>query len=398
MSMLLSFGRTTFGSLVRIIPGSTDIFMRRFMMGIQLAALLLAGIGAVALINGIVGLVRRHWQRGLTLASSNKWARRSIVLSLTVLVVLAVAPAWTQIATRDDLNATAINAQEVADTEQGSQIAPLLEYIRQADNGRAYAGLPNNWGANFRVGAVPVFKYVESQDIDEVGYTLRTASLMTDPEYFFDQSNPGDYLLFGVRYIIEPVGRSPLVPARLIMRRSPYALWELSAVGYFHVAQVVGSITANRGNVGVRSIHYLRSDLPDQGKTLVVNYAGNKAADASDKVINDRNEPMGAVTSERAHLGQGAAEAVVRMRTPGMVVLSASFDPGWQVTVDGHSAATVMVAPALVAVSVGRGVHRVVFTYVGFNGYTPLFTISALVLAGAFLIDYRRKTPRESDL
>ena len=44
--LLLSFGRATFGSLVDAIPGSADIFFRRFMMGIQLAALLLAGGGA----------------------------------------------------------------------------------------------------------------------------------------------------------------------------------------------------------------------------------------------------------------------------------------------------------------------------------------------------------------
>ena len=34
--LLLSFGRATFGSLVDVIPGSGDIFFRRFMMGVQL--------------------------------------------------------------------------------------------------------------------------------------------------------------------------------------------------------------------------------------------------------------------------------------------------------------------------------------------------------------------------
>ena len=53
--------------------------------------------------------------------------------------------------------------------------------------------MPTNWGADFTVGEVPVFKYLESRDVDEVGYTLRTASLMTDPEYFFDERNPSDY-------------------------------------------------------------------------------------------------------------------------------------------------------------------------------------------------------------
>ena len=44
--LLFAFGRTTFGSLVDLIPGSADLFFRRFMMGVQLAALLLAGRGA----------------------------------------------------------------------------------------------------------------------------------------------------------------------------------------------------------------------------------------------------------------------------------------------------------------------------------------------------------------
>jgi hypothetical protein len=54
------------------------------------------------------------------------------------------------------------------------------------------------------VGGVPVFKYLESSDVDEVGYTLRTASPMTDPEYYFDEISPRDYILFGVRYLILP--------------------------------------------------------------------------------------------------------------------------------------------------------------------------------------------------
>ena len=44
--LLFAFGRTTFGSLADLIPGSADLFFRRFMMGVQLAALLLAGRGA----------------------------------------------------------------------------------------------------------------------------------------------------------------------------------------------------------------------------------------------------------------------------------------------------------------------------------------------------------------
>ena len=70
--LLLAFGRTTFGSLVDLIPGSADLFFRRFMMGVQLAALLLAGRGAAWLAAGCVRLLEARvprWPPGLSPAA-----------------------------------------------------------------------------------------------------------------------------------------------------------------------------------------------------------------------------------------------------------------------------------------------------------------------------------------
>ena len=61
--LLLAFGRTTFGSLAGVIPGSADLFFRRFMMGVQLAALLLAGRGAAWLAAGCVRLLETRVSR-----------------------------------------------------------------------------------------------------------------------------------------------------------------------------------------------------------------------------------------------------------------------------------------------------------------------------------------------
>ena len=48
VTLLMTFGRTTFGALYDVLPGSSDIFIRRFQMGVQLSGILLAGIGIVA--------------------------------------------------------------------------------------------------------------------------------------------------------------------------------------------------------------------------------------------------------------------------------------------------------------------------------------------------------------
>ena len=85
---------------------------------------------------------------------------------------------------------------------------------------------------------------------------------------------------------------------------------------------------------------------------------------------------------QSADMANGQAQAVVSTRRRATVVLSASYDPGWTATVDGHPAPTVMVAPALVGVVVGAGVHTVAFSYGGFGSYTALFVLTVVVLVG----------------
>jgi uncharacterized membrane protein YfhO len=92
------------------------------------------------------------------------------------------------------------------------------------------------------------------------------------------------------------------------------------------------------------------------------------------------------VNADPAH---GTAAATLRMRRPGIAVLSASFDPGWRVTVDGRSQPTVMVGPALVAARVPAGVHRVAFRYTGYRHYPELLALCLLTLCGLALLARR---------
>src|SRR6202042_425366 len=104
--LLFAFGRTTFGPLVDVIPGGADLFFRRFMMGVQLAALLLAGRGAAWLAGGCVRLVEARvarWPRGLS---------RAAALAAAVAVL---APAWLQLGAYDRHDDAAIAAQRRAD-------------------------------------------------------------------------------------------------------------------------------------------------------------------------------------------------------------------------------------------------------------------------------------------
>ena len=378
---LLSSGRTTFGSLVDVIPGSGDLFFRRFMMGIQLAALLLAGLGAGWVLSKLGEALGRGpaWLRSM---SSRRVVRGAFAC---VAGILVLAPAWTELSTFDDRNASAIDAQRLADASQGVQLDRLIAEIDRDGGGRVYAGMPSNWGMDFTVGAVPVFKYLESRDVDEVGYTLRTASLMTDPEYYFDDDNVSDYDLFGIRYLLLPSGWVPPVPSHLLKRAGPYALWTVGRRGYVDVGRIVGVTTADRTDVGARSIDLLRSGLAARGAYLRVDFGA--ASRSSPLPAVARNVSTGSVIAESDDLEQGVVDTTVRMKRPGVVVLSVSFDPGWTATVDGRAHATEMVAPALVATRVSAGTHRIVFRYRGFDGYLELFVLSGVCLVAVLAAD-----------
>ena len=232
---------------------------------------------------------------------------------MIVAAVAVLAPAWLQLGAYDRQDSTAIAAQRQADATEGTELDRLIAVIERDGGGRTYAGMPSNWGEGFTVGVVPVFQYLESRDVDEVGYTLRTASLMTDPEYYFDESDPSDYRLFGIRYLILPAGQQPRVPARLAMRSGPYRLWTINGDGYIQAGQLTGRITANRTNIGARSIPLLDSGLAADGDYVGVSYGPGDGGD--DRLPTARSQSSADVVScgkrrprRRRGLGDGADE------------------------------------------------------------------------------------------
>ena len=154
-------------------------------------------------------------------------------------------PAWSEVATYDQASATWIHYQQSADETQGAQVNQLVATAEEGGGGRIYAGLPTNWGYTFTVGGVPVYIYLTDYSDDAIGFTLRTTSLMTDPEAYFDESNLGDYSTFGVRYLILPEDHAPPVPAQFIEQSGAYLLWSVKSSGLIQVVDTQSSIAAN---------------------------------------------------------------------------------------------------------------------------------------------------------
>lgn len=392
LSMLLFFGRPTLGAVLNLLPGNGSLLFQRYISGVQLAGLFMAGVGVVSLIQ-LLGIAVRQAPGGVRRLLATQWLVRLRAPIAIVVLVAALAPAWLALQSYESSNAGWMQQQQISDQTQGAQLNVLLTIIKSHADGRVYVGLPSNWGYNFRVGSVPVYNYVtQAADIDSVGLTLRTSSLMTGPEAYFDESNLGDYSTFAVRYLLLPAGHAPPVPAQMVRKSGPYVLWSVQSSGLIQVVDTQSSIAANASNIGIETESFLRSPLPGEGVYPTIAFDGKASAAPTLVAGSTKIGSPGTVRIFHNDLVQGEASATVFTSRTAVVLLKASFDPGWTVTVDGQSAATEMVAPALVGVTVSPGNHVVVFRYRGFSSYPLLFIVGFLIMAffGVGWIRWRR--------
>jgi hypothetical protein len=360
------------------VPAHADLYFRRFNMGSQLAGIYLAGTGVV--------VAWKIWWRVAARFGTGKGVQVAAVGCFTIAALAWTWPAAVDLAHYDHNDATTIETQRASDTTEGAMIAPLIEYIRQHGGGRVYAGLSSNWGQKFLVGYVPVYKYLVSQDVDEMTYVVPTTSLMLGPEAEFDEDNPADYALFGIRYLLLPAGLSPVVPAQEIMSRGAYSLWQYSDVGYAELVQVTGRLTANRSDIGTQS--QLLLDTLGAGQDWSVEWPGlpgpSQAKEPSISPSAALPSP-GIVENVGTDLDRGELSARVTMTEQGTLLFSVAYDPGWHAWVDGRAVPTEMLAPALLGVHLTPGRHQVVLRYIGFGWYPELWAggLLSLVVLGA---------------
>jgi hypothetical protein len=100
---------------------------------------------------------------------------------------------------------------------------------------------------------------------------------------------------------------------------------------------------------------------------------------------------------ERASIVGDAGDRIVLdavARRPGMLVLTDTFDSGWEASVDGRSAPIHRVDYMLRGVPIGAGKHRVELRYrpTSYTVGLALSGLTAVALAGAVILAWRRRT------
>jgi Gpi18-like mannosyltransferase/putative flippase GtrA len=381
LSLLLFFGRPTLGPVLDLIPGFGDVQIHRFVMGVHLAGILIAGVGLAWALGSVAPLARRVAPARLAAAGG---------LAAVGLAVALLAPAWTERISYDRHDAALAREQRAADATDGQDLDRLVAVAKAGGGGRVYAGLRAGWGRRYTVGHVPVYAWLAERDADAVGFTFRTiASLSTDVEAAFDETNPAQYEQLGIRYLLMPADRRPPVEAQLLAESGRHRLYSVETSGYLDVVDRTTAIAANRTDLERATRAWRTSSLALRGVYPGVAFAGEPGPPPTFAGPEPPPGRAGKVVALRERPADGVFGATVEAARPAVALLKASYDPRWSVTVDGRPADPVMMAPSLVGVDVPPGRHTVEFRYVPYRGYPLLLALGALTLLGLVLAPRR---------
>jgi hypothetical protein len=390
LSLLLFFGRSTLGDALRLLPGSGDLFLRRYVFGVHLAGLYLAGFAMAWIGRLLVARVRRRVPRV-----------EVVLAALVVLAILLLAPAWTERGGWAATGATWIVEQQQVEDTEGVHIAELVAIAEQRGTGRIYAGMRSNWGNRYQIGQVPVYAELLNLDAQAVGFTRPTWSLSSPAEYRFRDTDPAHWDVFDVRYLIQPSDRQPLVDAELIAERGAHGLWEVAGDGSVEVVDVSAPIVADRIDLGRKIAPWLSSTEPESDVHPGISFGDFEAAEPTLSEGSVPDEPPGQVLASEVALDEGRASATVDLERTGAVILKASFDNRWRVTVDGREMPAQMFAQSLVGRVLPPGRHEIAFEYAPFPRYDLLLLVGAATFGLLFLLDHRRRqaavTPGRED-
>jgi hypothetical protein len=382
LSLLLFFGRSTLGSALRLLPGSGDLFLRRYVFGVHLAGLYLIGIGS-AWVGAVI--VRRLRRRAVRLSRA--------IPALLVALLVALSPAWAERMGWAAQGNEWIREQEEVDATDGADVAALVDMAHERGPGRVYAGLRSNWGAEYRVGQVPLYAMLLNLDAEGVGFTRPTWSLASPFEFRFQERRLAHLDLFDVRYVIQPTDRQPPVGGELVIEIGAHTLWEIAVDGPIELVDVAGVVEADRTNLGERVEPWWWSERPAQGVHPAIAFPGVAVPPGIDRTddpaVDPPPDPPGSVVTSSSSLADGIATATVDVARRSAVVLKASFDNRWRVSVDGVDVQPQMFGPALVGRLLEPGRHEVRFEYVPFPRYDVLLLVGAL--AFAFLLALERR-------
>ena len=114
------------GPILNRLPGNGSLLFPRYIMGVQLAGLFLAGIAVFSIARLAEIVARRISSAFVDRMTAQRWLVAIRAPIAILVVVAALTPAWSEVASYDAASATWIHYQQGADETQGAQVNQLV--------------------------------------------------------------------------------------------------------------------------------------------------------------------------------------------------------------------------------------------------------------------------------
>jgi hypothetical protein len=374
--LLLYFGRPTWGRLLGVLPLHEGLLLHRFVGSVDLAAILLIGLGGEWLWRRLTA-IPEPWRAG----------------TLAVMVLVLLESALGERSQHYSFNTQWMERAQRA-IDGNPDVKTIIETLRTLPPGRTYVGLREDWGKQMRFGGdlrlrdLLIFNRIVTASAPYGGLSLNA-----DLIWHFDDRNPAHYDLLNVRYLVAPWSWKAPAFLRPIKETGRYVLYEAPTSGYAEFAAIARrSSPASQAALFTESRSWFQGPDPAAGRFIRYDYphgAGSASADAGQLSAGPRC-PDGKVRDER--VGEGRIELRAECPVASTLVLKVTYHPNWRVTVDGRDAPTFMVSPSFIGVGLPPGGHDVRAEYR--SGLLKNFLVILAGLTVVAVILFRRRLAR----
>jgi hypothetical protein len=368
--LLLFMGRPTWGPLLDLLPFSRDLHFHRLISGIHLAGVYLMGLGLAWLVTELL-----------------RFKLPGKLLLGCLFVGFVLAPVYLERAVYLDQNRLWMAESQAAFARESGDFNGLLETLRSLPPGRVYAGLGNNWGRDYKIGAAPVYALIADAGLNNLGYLYHALALTADVQVLFDETNLEHYRLFNVRYLVLPADRPAPVFAHFVRQFGRHCLYAIPTSGYFDLVNTQVAFTGTKDDFFPAAAAWLKSSLlvdkqypalffaPTQNR--LTRLPLDKAAQLM-PAISSPPAPLGSILVEKVSAAGYSAE--IQSDQPAALLLKTTYHPGWQAAIDGLPVEVMMVMPGFVGVLTPPGSHLITFVYQPASGRTMLIFSGLLLI------------------
>lgn len=411
--ILMYFGRTTWGSLIDLIPGMTEFHLSRFLVGVHAIGLFLAPLTVTAIGSEVAFVIFRFFSTKRTVRFEQMPVYVPWVVTLLFLILVA-RPIYRQTEYYNELNDRLIVQGNGNYDKVAANVDALFAEIRKLPPARVFAGRGGGFGKDFKVAETPMYMYLSTYGVNTALWLPETWSMNSDTEQYFSEDQAKDYDLYNLKYVAAPPSVKPQQFWKKLAENPFFTLYEVPTTGYFTLGTRTQAVVTEKTDL-INIVHlWIQSDahknllfpqLAYKKSEVIpsVNVPVMKMLDevtyetaSGDRLNIFANNPFYSGDKPKAQLmgpEQVTADQVFKTTvkvnqgcTECYLILKETYHPNWRATVNGEPVKPITVFPFFIGIPLPKsGVYDVVVSYEPHPWKLPLLTLASLTAIGFVL-------------